>query len=230
MQERKIKVLYAEDDKDTANLCREYLTQRNFEVTMAYDGDQAWELYCSTVQDIILLDVMMPGKSGYELTMLIRKQNANIPILILTSLCNSTDAVTAFSLGATDFIRKEYLLTEIEARIHAVLRRKEAWDGHTTFFKLSTRTSFNCITRKLTIDGKDHLLTTNETKLLRLLSLKINTCAEKEYLCMGVWGIYDPNKSRYLDRDILALRRLLSADGQLQIVNHFGVGFCLTNE
>lgn len=230
MQQEKIRVLYAEDDRDTADLCRDYLTRRNFEVTLAYDGDEAWNLFCTTVQDVILLDVMMPKKSGYEVAMLIREQNPDIPIFILTSLSSSSDAVTAFKLGVNDFIRKECLMTEVEARIHAVLKRKQTWNEHTTFFKLSARTSFNCITRKLCIDGEEQLLTTNESKLLRLLSLKINACSEKEYLCMGVWGVYDPNKSRYLDRDILALRRVLSADEQLHIVNHFGIGFSLTNE
>ncbi|MDD6209789.1 MAG: winged helix-turn-helix domain-containing protein [Bacteroidales bacterium] len=122
------------------------------------------------------------------------------------------------------------MMTEVEARINAVLKRKpNVWNEDTSFFRLSPQTTFNSNLRQLVINGEMRKLTTNEARLLKLLCLRINNCAEKEYLCKGIWGFYDLTKNRYLDRDIVKIRKYLAPDSQLRVVNEFGVGFILTN-
>ena len=224
----KLRILYAEDDRDMAKLCKEFLEFRGFEVSVAGNGNEAWAMYRKERPDVVLLDIYMPGKSGYDVAKLIRNCNDTVPILFLTSLGSSYDAVTALSLGANDFIRKEVMLAEVEARIRNVLRNHV--ERERTIFRLSAKTTFNSITCELTTGEKTIRLRPHESLVLKELCCCMNKRIGKEEIAMAIWDSYDKGKDAYIDRHIMRLRKFLSDDPALSIITYYGSGYCLVDK
>lgn len=223
----KLRILYAEDDRDMAKICKNFLEFRGFEVYMAYNGNEAWALFQKEMPDIVLLDIYMPGKSGYDVAKLIRECNDSVPILFLTSLSSSYDAVTALEIGANDFIRKEVLWQEVEARIYNALRtggRKER-----NVFSLTPAATFNAITCELLIGEKAIRLRPHESLAFKVLCMHIDEQVGKEEIAKAIWGKYDRDKDAYIDRHIMRLRKFLSDEPELSIVTYYGIGYCLTH-
>ena len=107
-----IKILYAEDDAMQAKTCIDYLKRAGYKVVHAADGEQALWLYRRETPDLILMDVIMPKMSGFEVAKKIREEDFSTPILFISSLTHSQHAIDGFDLGANDYIRKEVLLDE----------------------------------------------------------------------------------------------------------------------
>ena len=115
----KLRLLYAEDNPDTARETAEELEEYGFEVNTVYDGDEAWMAFQETNPDLVLLDYRMPGKNGLEVFSLIHRMNPNIPVLILSSYTEY--CIASLKNGTADFIRKDALIEEV------ALRLKMAW-------------------------------------------------------------------------------------------------------
>jgi DNA-binding response OmpR family regulator len=120
-----IKVLYVEDELFLGKIVKESLETRGFEVVMEADGNQVLEQFMSERPDICVLDVMLPGRSGFELAKDIRKLNDDIPIIFLTAKTQTDDVLTGFRLGANDYIRKPFSMEELIVRIENSLRVKK---------------------------------------------------------------------------------------------------------
>ena len=129
-------------------------------------------------------------------------------------------------MGANDFIRKEVLLTEVEARIYNALRAGSKKDR--TVFNLTPATTFNAITCELTIGGTIISLRPHESLVFKVLCMHMDEQVGKEEIAKAVWGEYDRDKDAYIDRHIMRLRRFLSGEPELSIVTYYGAGYCLT--
>lgn len=150
-----VKVLYAEDDALYADMCRNYLKNLGYDVYYASTGTEAWRLYQEVGPDIVLLDVMMPEMSGYEVAKLIRKKDEQVPILFVSSLTSSRSVVEGLQLGANDYIRKEYLIDEVGARMQSILRisglnRKK----EDSLIYISEYTKLNYVESELIVKGE----------------------------------------------------------------------------
>ncbi len=120
-------VLVVDDDREVVRLIRGYLEQAGYVVQVAYDGETAWHMLRRERPDLLLLDLMLPGKDGYEITRLVRAEPslARLPIVMLTARIDDTDKIVGLELGADDYITKPYNPREVVARVRARLRSHE---------------------------------------------------------------------------------------------------------
>ena len=119
----KIKILIVEDDPNLGKILLEYLEAKNFDISLAVDGEDGLDKFLNNSWDILLLDVMMPKKDGFSLARDIRKVDQNIPIIFLTAKSQKDNVIKAFKLGADDYLTKPFSIEELLARIEAILKR-----------------------------------------------------------------------------------------------------------
>ena len=119
----KIKILIVEDDPNLGKILLEYLEAKNFEISLAVDGEDGLDKFLNNSWDILILDVMMPKKDGFSLARDIRKVDQNIPIIFLTAKSQKDNVIKAFKLGADDYLTKPFSIEELLARIEAILKK-----------------------------------------------------------------------------------------------------------
>ncbi len=201
-----IEILLAEDDKEIANLERDYLTMNGYEVDVAGDGMEAEEKLKSHVYDLLILDIMMPGKSGYDLCREYRDK-IDIPILMVTAKTDSVDKIRGLGLGADDYIVKPFDPMELVARVKAhlaqyqrltqraqenvkepVLKERE-YDAEDYLLCIG---NLKIMTKswKVIKDGQEIHLPNREFELLKYLAMNPNIVFSKEHLFEKIWG-YD---------------------------------------
>ena len=118
-----MKLLLAEDERDLSDAVKKVLEINKYDVDTAFDGKQAYELASNSKYDGIIMDVMMPKMTGIEVVKLLRQQNNNTPILVLTALAEIDDKITGLDAGADDYLTKPFAVKELLARVRAITRR-----------------------------------------------------------------------------------------------------------
>ncbi|WP_294142387.1 response regulator transcription factor [uncultured Sanguibacteroides sp.] len=224
--EKKWRMLYAEDDLVSAIAYTEVFEKAGFEIHMARDGDEAWEIYQSTVWDILVLDMDLPGKDGYELIKLIRGKGDVVPIVILSSL----NHYHALYEGADEYLVKGMRVEEIWARLNKTIEhaRHKKSSKELSICVVSSLTTFDHMTRLLSMSGEEYKLKATESRVLRLLSMRLNELCPKQEMCENIWGVHNETKERELARYISTLRKILSADPSIAIENDYADGYRLT--
>jgi len=209
MEYRK-KVLIVDDDKKLTDIIERYLTQYEFNVIVANDGKDINILIKESKPDIVLLDVMLPGKSGFDILRDIQKE-FDIPIIMLTAKGDEVDKVIGLEMGADDYITKPFSVRELIARIRTVLRRINSF---TTDYSNKKEISFGSLKiipdrRALIMNSKEIELTKTEFEILYLFSSNPNKTFTREELLKIVsdrdYAIYD----RSIDMHISHLRNRL---------------------
>ena len=220
-----IRILYAEDDADGAKLTNMILEKENFEVEIALNGAKAWDAYKKQKPDILLVDLDMPKIDGLELTRMIRENDRQTHIIVYTSHGEPSKEIAVLDAGTDEFIPKgspEVLI----AHMKRVRDRIKGCMNIPHLYQLSKHTTYNSITREVTIDGITKRLPKNEGRFLQLLCAKNHEIADKSYLIIGTWGKADKNKEPEVKKYISRLRGYLKADPSLQI-DHEGDGYIL---
>ena len=220
-----IRILYAEDDADGAKLTKMILEKENFEVEIAPNGAKAWDAYKKQKPDILLVDLDMPKIDGLELTRMIRENDRQTHIIVYTSHGDPSKEIAVLDAGADEFIPKgspEILI----AHMKRLRDRIKGCMNIPHLYQLSKHTTYNSITREVTIDGITKRLPKNEGRFLQLLCAKNHEIADKSYLIIGTWGKADKNKEPEVKKYISRLRGYLKADPSLQI-DHEGDGYIL---
>jgi DNA-binding response OmpR family regulator len=222
------KVLLVEDDANLGSLLQEYLKHKNFDVDLRRDGIEGLFAAKKTKYDIILLDVMMPKKDGFEVAQEIRKDNQEVPIIFLTAKSLKEDKIRGLTIGADDYITKPFSMEILELKMNAILRRTEKKDTpqaqDTYRAGLSTLDYKN---HKLIIRGKITKLTTKEAELLRLFFERKDKLLEREFALQHVWQDDSYFTARSMDVFISKIRKYLKEDETLQILNIHGQGYKL---
>ncbi len=203
-------ILIAEDDPVTREAVVELLENEGHRVFSARDGDEAIESWKRTRPALVLLDIMMPGKSGYDVCRSIRAEDPRTPIVFLSAKSEEVDVVLGLELGADDFLRKPFGKHELLARVRAALRRMEpprraeafAFGGWTVFPK------------KLVAGhgGRTIELTAREVKIVTLLASRPGEVVTRDELLNACWGLEYFPESRTLDQHILNLRKKIEDD------------------
>ncbi len=211
-------ILVAEDDRNILTGLVDTLESEGYQAMSASDGEEALVLFRNNPFDLVLLDIMMPGKSGYDVCREIRSTDADIPIIMLTAKGEEIDKVVGLQLGADDYITKPFGVHELLARIAAVLRRskrnpaeakkEEAIPDLFEFgdAKIDVR-KFKVIKGNQTID-----LSEREVKLLQFFFLHPNEVLSRDQLLNEVWGIDYYGTTRTLDQHIAQLRKKVEHD------------------
>ncbi len=229
MSNEKISVLLAEDDRNLGNLLREYLEAKGYSTKLATNGKEAYDFFAKDKFDLCLLDVMMPVKDGFTLAREIRSSDNNIPIVFLTAKSMKEDTIEGFSVGADDYITKPFSMEELLARITAILRSVKGQtirQSEQNEFKIG-KYKFNYSERSLEIKGKTEELTTKEADLLKLLCINSNDIVDRNFALRTVWQNDSYFSARSMDVYISKLRKYLSEDPKVEILNIHGRGFKL---
>jgi two-component system OmpR family response regulator len=223
---KNIKILLAEDDVNLGNLLSDYLKAKGYATDLAINGDEAFTLFAKGSYDLCLFDVMMPVKDGFTLAKEIRKINENIPIVFLTAKSMKEDTLQGFESGADDYISKPFSMEELLARITAVLRRSkpQAKEEEVSIFAIGNY-NFDYQKRLLMIGDTTQKLTSKENDLLRLLALNQGKILERTYSLKAIWGDDNYFNARSMDVYIAKLRKHLSKDERIEIMNVHGRGF-----
>ena len=211
------KILLADDDEELCHLLRDFLEREGFAVEIAHDGDSALERASSGDYDALILDVMLPLRSGLELLRELRR-SSQLPVLMLTALGEDIDRILGLELGADDYVPKPCNPREIAARLRAILRRTHGGDGGAApLSDLSVGpVSLRAASRSVTLRGEAVTLTGTEFNILAILLREAGRVVSKETLSQDVLGRPLGPFDRSIDVHISKLRRKLgpAADGE----------------
>ena len=224
------KILLVEDDINFGSILKEYLGLNEYAVTLAKNGIEGFEKFKKEKFDLCILDVMMPYKDGFTLAKEIREENSVIPIFFLTAKHLKEDVLKGFKVGADDYMTKPFDSEVLLAKIKAILNRKNFnEDPAVEVFEFSfSDFNFNSKLRFLKYKDKDPIkLSPKESQLLRLLVLYINDLLPREVALNKIWRDDNYFTSRSMDVYIAKLRKFLSDDKKVQILNIHGEGFRL---
>lgn len=222
-----VKVLYAEDEVFLGKIVKETLESRGFAVDMAATGTDAVERFAQQQPDICVLDIMMPGLSGYEVALEIRKHNKQVPILFLTAKTQTEDVVKGFAEGGNDYLKKPFSMEELIARMHNLLQLTgHKVQAHTDADTLPLGSyRFNLPRQVLSGPGDDKKLSYREAELLKYLYENRGSIIDRRDLLNAIWGNDNFFNSRNLDVYITKLRGYLKADPTIEILTIKGVGY-----
>lgn len=222
-----MRLLLCEDDSNLGFLLCEYLQAKGFIVDLLPDGEQGYQAFQKEKYDLCILDVMMPKKDGFTLAADIRTMNSDVPIIFLTAKNMKEDILTGFKIGADDYLTKPFSMEELLFRIEAIIRRvKGKKTKEVTSYTIG---SFVFDTQKqiLTLGETQDKLTTKECELLTLLCSHQNQILERNYALMKIWGENTYFNARSMDVYITKLRKHLTGDPSVQIMNIHGKGYKL---
>ncbi len=232
-------VLIVEDDKEIRSLLANFLKEKGMNVTEAKDGDEAYSFIKSKGFDIILLDMMLPFKTGDELIKLLREkkkadENTYTPVIVISAKTELETRLDAIQSGADDYITKPFDLNEVYVRIEAVLRRTEGGEyvkNEETKVYSALGVTYNLTDNEVTFEGKPIKLTAKEMKLLLLFMKNPKKTFTKANLYKSVWEdeyIYEDNT---INVHMSNLRKKLSeAAGRDVIETVWGIGYRLKEE
>jgi DNA-binding response OmpR family regulator len=223
-----VKVLLAEDDVNLGTLLKEYLLAKGYKTDLYVDGEMAYKGFTKNTYDICILDVMMPKKDGFALASDIRVLNTKVPIIFLTAKSQKEDILEGFKIGADDYLTKPFSMEELLVRVEAVLRRSINDKGSTnqTEFIIGGY-KFDTNKQILDYNGETIKLTTKESELLKLLCHNRNEVLERNIALRSIWIDDNYFNARSMDVYITKLRKHLSRDASIEIINVHGKGFKL---
>jgi DNA-binding response OmpR family regulator len=228
----KTKILVVEDDPHILLGLEELLKGDGFDVVSCPRGDQALEAIAKSQPALVVLDVMLPGMSGYDVCKQMRAEKITTPILMLTAKGQEIDKVVGLDLGADDYVTKPFGVRELLARIQALLRRRQLPDPNGTKgdaeFTIGPAT-INPKTFQLRRGKTVEALTAKELKLLQLFHVHTGEVLTRDRLLNEVWGLNYLGTTRTLDQVIVQLRKKLGepADEPKHLLTIHGVGYKL---
>lgn len=221
------KILLVEDDKTLNFIIRDNLEEAGYEVTTAEDGEAAFKKFTEDTFDLCLFDVMMPKLDGFSLARKVRERNQDVPILFLTAKSLNEDKISGFSIGGDDYITKPFSMEELLMRIKVFLKRSATVAETQELMTACKIGQFDFYFDNLTLQSpsEKRTLTYKEAELLRYFCENPNSVLSRSDILKNVWGSDDYYLGRSLDVFISRLRKYLSADENIKIINLHGIGF-----
>jgi two-component system OmpR family response regulator len=221
------KILIVEDDRTLLNVLKYNLTKEGYSVVTAVDGVEAFEVARRDKPDFIILDIMLPKMSGFEVCRILRKE-MTVPILMLTAKTEEVDKVVGLEIGADDYMTKPFSMRELFARIHAMLRRVEMQVPTTGTLKLGD-IEIDVSRHAITKGGNILSLTPKEFDLLAFLAQNKGLVFSRDQLLEKVWGYDYAGDTRTVDVHIRWLREKLEDNPAKpkRLVTVRGVGYKL---
>ena len=225
-----MKILLIEDEKKVANFIQQGLSETGFEIDVASDGEIGLQMIHTNAYDVIILDWLLPGKSGIEVCREIRKLDASLPVLMLTAKDTIDDKVVGLESGADDYLTKPFAFEELIARIRALYRRKQITlvdDKDLVIEDLRV----NPITRKVYRGGEEIFLSTKEFELLLYFLRHKNRIITRKMLAEAVWKIDFDTGTNFVEVYINYLRKKLDTGSRKPLILTIrGAGYIMKEE
>ncbi len=218
-----MKILLVEDEAEIGELIKTGLEKEEFSVDYCKDGDSGMEHAMSNSYDAIVLDVMLPGKSGLEILKMVRAGQNNVPIIIITARGETEDRIEGLDLGADDYLPKPFFVEELIARLRAIWRRS----SETGMSVLNVGTlSANLMTREVVRSGLQIEMTPKEFSLLAFLMRAPGRVLTRTQILEQVWGYHFDPGTNLVDVYIRRLRSKIDFDGEIPLIETLrGVGY-----
>jgi DNA-binding response OmpR family regulator len=232
INERSYTMLIVEDDPDILMGLREYFEMENYEVLTAEDGVEALEMMEDEDIDIVLLDVMLPKKDGFEVLRESQEMGFNAPVLMLTAKGEQESKLKGFGLGADDYITKPFNVEELAARVKAILQRTmPPSEAPMDVYEIGD-VEVNFTTHEATRDGEPVSFTALEFDILRYLIQHEGRTVTRKQLLRDVWGIDENIITRTIDRHMASVRKKIEPDpsAPTYIETVYGIGYRFDDE
>jgi two-component system, OmpR family, response regulator len=220
-----MRILVVEDEKKVAAFIRAGLEEHGFAVEVCHDGDTATQLATTQPFDALIMDIMLPGRDGLSVLRKLRDERHPVPVLLLTARGDLSERVEGLNLGADDYLAKPFSMTELVARLNAVLRRRS---GHGLTVQTCGDLSLNLVTREVRRSDARIELTPREFALLECLLREPGKVVTRVEISQCVWGHqFDPG-TNFVDVAIQRLRRKIDdAFARKLIQTVRGVGYSI---
>lgn len=215
-----VKILVADDETNICEVVQLYLEKEGFTVYTASDGDQALAIEVNEKPDLLLLDIMLPKLSGWDICRAIERE---VPIIFLTAKSAESDKITGFALGADDYITKPFSPRELTARIKAVLRRSGLLLEASTLDFPGLR--IQAASQSAHVDEVSVALSPKEFELLLFLARHPKIAFSRDQLLANVWGYDFQGDDRTVDATIKRLRQKVASHTYSYIHTVWGVGY-----
>jgi two-component system copper resistance phosphate regulon response regulator CusR len=224
-----MKILLVEDDPKISSFVKIGLESNDYSVDTAYDGKMGERLALTKKYDLIILDVVIPGISGFELCKEIRRNNILIPVLMLTSLDSVEDKLSGFECGADDYLVKPFSFQELLARIKALNRRNREAIVSPVLKVLDLE--LDSITRNVSRNGRKINLTATEYKILELLLSNKGKVFDRFVIAEKIWGFSFNSGTNVIDVHISSLRKKIDKDFPQKLIHtKKGFGYVLSED
>ena len=221
-------MLIIEDDPTTGLLLEDLFELNGYEVDWALDGPQALQLMTRLpAYDIVLLDVMLPQKSGFDVLREARRAGVDSPVIVLTALDEDDDKLQGFDLGADDYVAKPFYTEELEARVKAVLRRSKPDDDRPDRLVRFGDIELNLNDRTAWRGDEEIVFTRLEFEILKYFIQHQGRTVNRKQLLRDVWGISGDITTRTIDRHVASIRKKIEDDPNhpRHIETVYGIGY-----
>jgi heavy metal response regulator len=220
-----MRILLVEDEKKIAHFIERGLQEEHYAVDIAYEAESALFMANTNPYDLIILDIMLPGRDGLSVCRDLRRNKLDVPILMLTARERVQDRVMGLDSGADDYLTKPFAFDELLARIRALLRRKS---GSPTALLRVADLELDQLSHKVRRAGREIELTGKEYSLLEYLMLNANQVVTRTMICEHVWDIHFDSDTNVIDVYINYLRNKIDRGFSSRLIHTIrGVGYIL---
>lgn len=220
-----MKILLVEDEPKLNEFVKKGLEQNGYTVDSVSNGTDALNLAAAETYDLVILDLMLPGQSGFEILDNFRKFKIEIPVMIMSALNGTDRVIEGLDKGAVDYVKKPFDFGEFLARIRAVMRKGNA--RHSTNYKLA-HLEMDLLSRKVFSQGRETNLTKREFALLELLVSNCNRVVSKTEIAEKVWEVNFDMGSNVIEVHLSQLRKKLGEPDLIQ--TKVGIGYYIEGE
>lgn len=220
-----MRVLVAEDDDAIRSVLKAHLEKKGYAVDEAGDGDDASAFLATTLYDLVLIDVMMPGMSGFDVVSRYRKRSGSAPVIFLTALDSVEDKVKGLDIGGDDYLVKPFSFEELDARIRVILRRNA--DSASSVLKVDDL-ELDMKGRRVSRGGVEISLSQKEYSILEYMMLNRDQVITRDRLIEHVWNFDYSGESNVIDVYIRYLRKKIDTEGRKPLIHTVrGIGYVL---
>ena len=220
----KIRILLVDDDRQNSEFLRKFLEVEGYEVSYAENGGKGWETFSAIRPDLVLLDVNMPVKNGFELAQLIRERDRDVIIFFLTDRTEKADRLKGFDLKGNDYIPKPFYPEELIAKIKERFEHRQP----TLPSRITIgQTIFDSNLSTIEYAGTVQHLSARQSEIFAILAQHIGQTVERSYLLENVWGNDSYANSLALNVQITYIRKMLDPDTSISIVSLKKRGYIL---
>ncbi|MEW5983655.1 MAG: response regulator transcription factor [Acidobacteriota bacterium] len=218
-----MKVLVVEDDVKILSFIRKGLEEQGFIVETSANGDEGYRLAATTAPDVVVLDIMVPGRDGLSILRALRHEKNTVPVILLTARSALHERVEGLDLGADDYLTKPFFVEELIARIHAVVRRAS---GDQLSVRQAGDLTVNLLTREVNRSGRAIELTAREFGVLELLMRSPGRVFTRTQMLEHAWGYgFDP-QTNVVDVTVRRLRLKIDGESEPSLIETVrGVGY-----